>query len=135
MYALSSSVEFYNSRSPSPILTDIPANAQRERDNSIRCAKEIPGNVRVYFTLIPRARAFKLFVIFTLSLANANMGCVDNIGLMPYRRRIVSVIGKPIHVKQNDKPRIEEVREIQELYIKELTWSVFSTSYVEYTDT
>lgn len=63
------------------------------------------------------------------------MGCVDNIGLMPYRRRIVSVIGKPIHVKQNDKPRIEEVREIQELYIKELTWSVFSTSYVEYTDT
>ena len=56
--------------------------------------------------------------------------CVDNIGLMPYRRRIVSVIGKPIHVKKNDKPGLEEVREVQERYIKELTWSAFSTSYV-----
>ena len=55
---------------------------------------------------------------------------VDNIGLMPYRRRIVSVIGKPIHVKQNDKPGLEEVREVQERYIKELTWSAFSISYV-----
>lgn len=60
---------------------------------------------------------------------------------MPYRRRIVVVseyllrldhflqvltiilllVGRPISVKQHDKPTTEEVREAQEKYIAELT--------------
>ena len=66
---------------------------------------------------------------------------IDNVGLMPYRRRIVAVsklnwlasfcehcshdviclVGKPIRVKQHDKPTLDEVREVQERYIEELT--------------
>jgi len=63
---------------------------------------------------------------------------LDNVGLMPYRRRIVAVsecrrplsflvsessfsVGHPIHVKQCDKPSLEEVRQVQEMYIDELT--------------
>lgn len=115
------------------MLTDIPTNAKREGDNSIRRAKKIPSHVRVHFTLIPWAWATKLFVILPSlhALAYVSVGFVDNIGLMPYRRRIVSVIGNPVHVKQNDKPGIEEVREVQERYIEELTRCVFSTSSFE----
>lgn len=67
---------------------------------------------------------------------------VDNLGLMPYRRRIVSVsesfcdfqilhlqtltstVGRPIHTQQCDRPSIEEVTRVQTLYIEELTRSV-----------
>lgn len=69
------------------------------------------------------------------------MATLDNLGLMPYRRRIVVVseylfqldhflqvlttilllVGRPISVKQHDKPTTEEVREAQEKYIAELT--------------
>lgn len=65
----------------------------------------------------------------------------DNLGLMPYRRRIVAVseskhysqvcrppdplgppaVGKPIHVEKCDKPSIEEVMRVQKMYIEELT--------------
>lgn len=68
--------------------------------------------------------------------------CVDNLGLMPYRKRIVAVstflvfpflfilsffdgwpdlVGRPIHVEQSDKPTLEELTRIQKLYIDELT--------------
>lgn len=61
---------------------------------------------------------------------------------MPYRRRIVSVselfcdlqtfdfqtltsiVGRPIHIQQCDKPSIEELTRVQTLYIEELTRSV-----------
>lgn len=67
---------------------------------------------------------------------------IDNLGLMPYRRRIVSVsesfcdfrilylrtltstAGRPIHTQQCDRPSIEEVTRVQTLYIEELTRSV-----------
>ena len=61
----------------------------------------------------------------------------DNLGLMPYRRRIVAVskysyrdavaastnvylVGRPIHVEKCEKPSIEEVKRVQETYITEL---------------
>lgn len=65
----------------------------------------------------------------------------DNLGLMPYRRRIVSVselfcnfhvshldstsiVGRPIHIQKCNRPTIEEVTRVQTLYIEELTRSV-----------
>ena len=64
---------------------------------------------------------------------------------MPYRREIVAVseslslfilvdnslifailVGKPIHVRQSDKPTLEEVMEVQKQYIEELTRYAFS---------
>ncbi len=63
---------------------------------------------------------------------------LDNLGLMPYRRRIVAVskwytptsrldvhphrfeVGNPIHVVQTDKPTLEEIMHVQQQYIDEL---------------
>ena len=64
---------------------------------------------------------------------------IDNLGLLPYRKRIVAVskcfhspyaratsiefcstVGNPIHVEKCEKPSIEEVKRIQNLYIDEL---------------
>lgn len=40
-----------------------------------------------------------------------------NYGLMPYRRPVVVVVGKPIRVQQNPKPTDEEVQKLHQLYI------------------
>ncbi|TFY82552.1 hypothetical protein EWM64_g1461 [Hericium alpestre] len=57
---------------------------------------------------------------FTLPLFHGRGLLNYNFGLMPYRRRIVSVIGRPIHVTQTDKPTLEQITEIQQAYIDEL---------------
>ncbi|KAG7094327.1 hypothetical protein E1B28_007926 [Marasmius oreades] len=56
-----------------------------------------------------------------------------NLGLLPYRRQIVVVVGKPIHVKQSDKPQIEDVMEVQKLYIDELTriWNSYKDQFAK----
>ena len=45
----------------------------------------------------------------------------DNFGLMPYRRTIVSVFGRPITVQKVEKPTKEQVMEIHSQYVAELT--------------
>jgi 2-acylglycerol O-acyltransferase 2 len=45
---------------------------------------------------------------------------LDTFGLMPYRRPIVSVFGRPIPVKKNERPSMEKVLEVHALYIAEL---------------
>ncbi|SPO28360.1 probable diacylglycerol acyltransferase type 2b [Ustilago trichophora] len=54
-----------------------------------------------------------------------------SIGLMPYRHPIVSVVGKPIHVKQNPNPSKEEIEEVQNRYIEELMniWETWKDAY------
>lgn len=67
----------------------------------------------------------------------------DNLGLLPYRRRIVSVsesrtipsalsqvthitpVGRPIHVNRSANPSMEEITRVQKLYIQELERFVF----------
>ncbi|KAJ2917075.1 hypothetical protein MD484_g3357, partial [Candolleomyces efflorescens] len=66
-------------------------------------------------------KKFQSIFGFTLPLFHGRGLLNYNVGLMPYRRRIVAVIGKPIRVKQHDKPTLDEVREVQERYIEELT--------------
>jgi len=56
-----------------------------------------------------------------------------NLGLLPYRRRIVSVIGRPIHVNQSDQPSMDEVRRVQKLYIAELEriWNTYKDEFAK----
>jgi len=70
---------------------------------------------------------------FTLPLFHGRGVLNYNLGLMPYRRRIVVVIGRPISVKQHDKPTTEEVREVQERYITELTriWDTYKDEFAK----
>ncbi|EKM81559.1 hypothetical protein AGABI1DRAFT_118672 [Agaricus bisporus var. burnettii JB137-S8] len=70
---------------------------------------------------------------FTLPLFHGRGVLNYNLGLMPYRRRIVVVIGRPIPVKQHDKPTTEEVREVQEKYITELTriWDTYKDEFAK----
>lgn len=44
----------------------------------------------------------------------------DNFGLMPYRRTIVSVFGRPIHVQKTEKVTMDMVLEIHSQYVAEL---------------
>lgn len=45
----------------------------------------------------------------------------DNFGLLPYRRPIVTVVGRPIRVTQNDSPTLAEMKAISAEYVTELT--------------
>ncbi|KAF9068411.1 diacylglycerol acyltransferase-domain-containing protein [Rhodocollybia butyracea] len=70
---------------------------------------------------------------FTLPLFHGRGLLNYNIGLMPYRRQIVAVIGNPIHVKQCDMPDIEEITRIQRMYIEELTriWNTYKDQFAK----
>ncbi|EPT01116.1 hypothetical protein FOMPIDRAFT_97313 [Fomitopsis schrenkii] len=57
---------------------------------------------------------------FTLPLFHGRGLLNYNLGLLPYRRRIVAVIGHPIHVEKCEKPTLEEITHVQQLYIEEL---------------
>ncbi|KAF8997870.1 DAGAT-domain-containing protein [Cyathus striatus] len=78
-------------------------------------------------------RKFQMLFGFTLPLFHGRGLLNYNLGLMPYRRRIVSVIGKPIHVTKCDKPSLEEVMEVQKKYIEELTriWNTYKDEFAK----
>ncbi|KAL8284227.1 hypothetical protein RQP46_004976 [Phenoliferia psychrophenolica] len=60
------------------------------------------------------AFGFTLPIFFGRGIFNYNMG------LMPYRHPIVSVVGRPIPVTQVDHPTMEQLEEVQGRYIVEL---------------
>ncbi|KIK93533.1 hypothetical protein PAXRUDRAFT_509420 [Paxillus rubicundulus Ve08.2h10] len=70
---------------------------------------------------------------FTLPLFHGRGLLNYNLGLMPYRRRIVSVIGRPVHTEQCDRPTVEEVTRVQTLYIEELTriWNTYKDEFAK----
>ncbi|KDQ18795.1 hypothetical protein BOTBODRAFT_52049 [Botryobasidium botryosum FD-172 SS1] len=57
----------------------------------------------------------------------------DNFGLLPYRRPIVSVIGRPINVEKHENPTKEQLEEVQKLYIEELMriWNEYKDVYAK----
>ncbi|GAA6032011.1 hypothetical protein JCM8097_003387 [Rhodosporidiobolus ruineniae] len=57
---------------------------------------------------------FTLPIFFGRGIFNYSMG------LMPYRHPIVSVVGRPISVKQKDHPTNDDLEEVQQRYITEL---------------
>ncbi|GAA5866383.1 hypothetical protein JCM5296_006695 [Sporobolomyces johnsonii] len=70
---------------------------------------------------------FTLPIFFGRGLFNYNMG------LMPYRHPIVSVVGRPISVTQKDNPTQEELDEVQGRYIAELKriWEEYKEVYAK----
>ncbi|KAF7357016.1 DAGAT-domain-containing protein [Mycena venus] len=76
---------------------------------------------------------FKAVFGFTLPLFHGRGLLNYNLGLMPYRRQIVAVIGRPIHVTQTDNPSLEEVMRMQKLYIEELEriWNTYKDVFAK----
>ncbi|GAA5923466.1 diacylglycerol O-acyltransferase [Sporobolomyces koalae] len=70
---------------------------------------------------------FTLPIFFGRGLFNYNMG------LMPYRHPIVSVVGRPIQVTQHDHPTQEMLEEVQGRYIAELKtiWENYKDAYAK----
>jgi len=82
-------------------------------------------------TVYTLQKRFQSLFGFTLPLFHGRGMFNYNLGLMPYRRRIVSVVGRPIHVEKCEKPTIEQVREIQVQYIDELMriWNTYKDEF------
>lgn len=78
-------------------------------------------------------KKFQSMFGFTLPLFHGRGLLNYNLGLMPYRRRIVSVIGRPIHVQRCEKPSLEEVERVQRMYIEELTriWNTYKDEFAK----
>nr|GAT53475.1 diacylglycerol o-acyltransferase [Mycena chlorophos] len=76
---------------------------------------------------------FKSVFGFTLPLFHGRGLLNYNLGLMPYRRQIVAVIGRPIRVTQADNPTLDEVTAVQKLYIEELEriWNTYKDVFAK----
>ncbi|KAH8116371.1 diacylglycerol-acyltransferase, partial [Phellopilus nigrolimitatus] len=76
-------------------------------------------------------KRFQAMFGFTLPLFHGRGMLNYNLGLMPYRRRIVSVIGRPINVVKSEKPTLEQVHAVQKLYIEELyrIWDTYKDAF------
>jgi len=72
----------------------------------------------------PKIHKFQLIVKkllgFTLPLFHARGVFNYDVGLMPYRRPMNIVVGRPIRVAQNAKPDQQEIDRVHGLYIQEL---------------
>jgi len=84
-------------------------------------------------TVYALQRKFQSMFGFTLPLFHGRGLLNYNLGLMPYRRQIVAVIGKPIHVEKCEKPGLDEVMKVQEMYIAELTriWNTYKDEFAK----
>ncbi|KIK05706.1 hypothetical protein K443DRAFT_3707 [Laccaria amethystina LaAM-08-1] len=78
-------------------------------------------------------RKFQSIFGFTLPLFHGRGLLNYNVGLMPYRRQIVAVIGNPIHVERCEKPTLEELTRVQQRYIEELTriWNTYKDTFAK----
>ncbi|KAL1718115.1 diacylglycerol acyltransferase [Schizophyllum commune] len=84
-------------------------------------------------TVYKMQKKFQSVFGFTLPLFHGRGLLNYNLGLLPYRRRIVVVCGHPIPVQQCDKPDLAEVMRIQKLYIDELTriWDTYKDQFAK----
>jgi len=70
---------------------------------------------------------------FALPLFHGRGLFTYNVGILPFRHPIVSVVGRPVHVEQNPNPSKQEVEEVQKRYIEELysIWDTFKDEYAK----
>merc|ERR1711964_380674 len=72
----------------------------------------------------PKIHKFQLLVKkllgFTIPLSHARGIFNYDVGLMPYRRPLNIVVGRPIRVMQSSQPGQEEIDRVHEEYIQEL---------------
>ncbi|KAJ9106777.1 hypothetical protein QFC20_003961 [Naganishia adeliensis] len=76
-------------------------------------------------------KQFQKLFGFTLPLFHGRGLFNYNLGLMPFRHPIVSVVGRPIHVKKNVDPPVALLEEYQKEYIEELMriWEAYKDIY------
>ncbi|KIM68235.1 hypothetical protein SCLCIDRAFT_20629 [Scleroderma citrinum Foug A] len=86
-------------------------------------------------TIYALQKRFQRMFGFTLPLLHGQGLLNYNLGLLPYHCRIVSVIGRPIHIEKCEKPTLDEVTRIQMKYIEELTTRIWNTYKDEFTKT
>jgi 2-acylglycerol O-acyltransferase 2 len=65
-------------------------------------------------------RGFQSIFGFTTPLFHGRGIFNYNVGILPHRRPIHTVIGRPIHVEQCSEPTMEQILEVQRQYIEEL---------------
>ncbi|KAL4062540.1 diacylglycerol acyltransferase-domain-containing protein [Scleroderma citrinum] len=84
-------------------------------------------------TIYALQKRFQGMFGFTLPLFHGRGLLNYNLGLLPYRRRIVSVIGRPIHTEKCEKPTLDEITHVQTKYIKELTriWNAYKDEFAK----
>lgn len=63
---------------------------------------------------------FKKGAGFTVPMFHARGVLNYDFGLMPFRAPINTVVGRPIHVKRNENPTLDEIKEVQKEYIEAL---------------
>lgn len=63
---------------------------------------------------------FKKGAGFTVPMFHARGVLNYDFGLIPFRAPINSVVGRPIHVKRNENPTLEEIQAVQAEYIAAL---------------
>ncbi|KAI0766022.1 DAGAT-domain-containing protein [Irpex lacteus] len=82
-------------------------------------------------TIYKLQKKFQSVFGFTLPFFHGRGLLNYNLGLLPYRRRIVVAIGNPIRVEQTDKPTLDEIRKVQEQYIDELMriWNTYKDEF------
>ncbi|KAI6023365.1 DAGAT-domain-containing protein [Pisolithus marmoratus] len=84
-------------------------------------------------TIYALQKRFQKLFGFTLPLFHGRGLMNYNLGLLPHRRRIVSVIGRPIHIGKCENPSLEEVTQVQMRYIEELTriWNTYKDEFAK----
>jgi 2-acylglycerol O-acyltransferase 2 len=88
------------------------------------------GENDIYTQIDPKQHRFihklqllvKKWVGFTVPLFHARGVFNYDVGIMPYRRPMNIVVGKPVKIMKQAKPSEEYVREIHAQYVKELEW-------------
>ncbi|KAG8997919.1 diacylglycerol O-acyltransferase 1, partial [Tulasnella sp. 427] len=82
-------------------------------------------------TIYKMQKTFQRLFGFTLPLFHGRGLLTYNVGLLPFRHPIVSVVGRPIAVTQSDKPTKEYVEQVQAQYIEELVriWDTYKDTY------
>lgn len=70
---------------------------------------------------------------FTIPLFHARGIFNYDVGLMPYRKPINIVVGRPITVVRNEKPSQEEIDRVHEMYVKELerVWDTWKDDFAK----
>ncbi|KAH6675633.1 diacylglycerol O-acyltransferas-like protein 2B [Halenospora varia] len=73
----------------------------------------------------------KKFLGFTVPLFHARGIFNYDVGLMPYRRPLNIVVGKPIRVAQSSRPEQEEIDRVHEEYVSELErlWDLWKDDF------
>ncbi|KAG8834782.1 diacylglycerol O-acyltransferase 1 [Serendipita sp. 399] len=82
-------------------------------------------------TLYNLQKHFQAIFGFTLPMFHGRGILNYNFGLMPYRRSIVSVFGRPIDVQKVERPSTEEVLKVHAQYIEEVKriWEKYKNEY------